>query len=619
MLRRGGLPCASAWGAFLISCLIATPPAFGELGADQLAILANRNLPESLAVARHYANRRGVPVDRIVSLDLPLNETIGRSEYEQHLVLPTRRALEEKGLTTQVRALVTTYGVPLRVAAPLPTEQQQKWIKDATERHKQARFHLEKLEEWVKQIAPLNGSTDSPPSGGDGNGKSADPQAGPADAAVERVATALKEAASRVQQMRTRRQTDKDEKDLNRFLVQFGGTAAYIRTLQPTPQADKQQVRDELDKLGREVAIVDGMIRTLGGSPSDANRQRAYRLVQQIQGLRGVLAFSNGELEAFSYKDGDAGLDSELSLLWWDSDSYRIAGRLANPMHHASPPPTGPLLPILMVSRLDAPTPQLAMQMVDQALETERTGLAGKVYVDARGQKPGPPLSYGSYDQSLRDLAALVRRATSYEVVLEDTERRFSNPGEAPDVALYVGWYRLRNYEDAFTFKPGAIGYHIASGEAVSIHNPDEPGWCKNALERGIAVTLGPTGEPYLDSFPLPQEFFGLLLTGRYSVVEAYFLTTRFLSWRMVLFGDPLYNPWRGRGTVRERDLAPLFAKEGGHAGGLPVAPSDVMFNDPIKTGHRIKLQREATLGRIDQFMNQLEQRSRNRSSAPTP
>jgi hypothetical protein len=281
MRRRAWLPCASAWGGFLISGLIATSPVFGELRADQLAILANRNLPESLAVARHYADRRGIPGDRIIALDLPLNETIGRSEYEQNLVLPTRRALEEKGLTTQVRALVTTYGIPLRVASPKPTDQHQAWAKDATERQKQARFHLEKLEEWVKQVAPQNGATHPAPSGRNGNEKSADPPTGTADQAVERVDAALKEAASRMQQVRDRRQAEKDSKDLSRFIVRFGGTAALVRNLQPTPEADKQQVRDDLEKLGRELVIVDGMIRALEESPSDTNRQRAYRLVQR--------------------------------------------------------------------------------------------------------------------------------------------------------------------------------------------------------------------------------------------------------------------------------------------------------------------------------------------------
>jgi len=79
-------------------------------------------------------------------------------------------------------------------------------------------------------------------------------------------------------------------------------------------------------------------------------------------------------------------------------------------------------------------------------------------------------------------------------------------------------------------YNTGAIGYHIASGKAISLHNPSERGWCKNALERGITVTLGPTGEPYLDVCPPPTEFFGLLLTGRYSLIEIYYLSTRYIS-----------------------------------------------------------------------------------------
>ena len=126
-------------------------------------------------------------------------------------------------------------------------------------------------------------------------------------------------------------------------------------------------------------------------------------------------------------------------------------------------------------------------------------------------------------------------------------------------MALYVGWYRLRQYEDAFTFRPGAIGYHMASAEAVSIHSASEPGWCKNALERGITATLGSIGEPYLDTFPEPIEFAALLMTGQYSLVETYYLTSRWVSWRMVLFGDPLYNPWKATPAAKRSALT-MFA-----------------------------------------------------------
>jgi len=49
-------------------------------------------------------------------------------------------------------------------------------------------------------------------------------------------------------------------------------------------------------------------------------------------------------------------------------------------------------------------------------------------------------------------------------------------------------------------------------------------------MEGELTVTLGPVGEPYLDAFPLPMEFFGLLFSGKYSLVKAYNLSVRYLS-----------------------------------------------------------------------------------------
>jgi uncharacterized protein (TIGR03790 family) len=352
------------------------------------------------------------------------------------------------------------------------------------------------------------------------------------------------------------------------------------------------------------------MIQELTEIPSDVNRKKAYQLAERMFGFQGILHLATAEIESFSYQAGDACLDSELSLLWWDSDMYRIAGRIPNPFYYGrilSVENPRPSIPILMVSRLDAPTPELAKRLVDHAVETEQRGLSGKVYVDAQGlNSGGSPLGYGYYDQSLRNLAALFRRRTSYEVVLDNAERRFSLPREAPDVAVYVGWYKLRSYEDAFTFLPGSIGYHIASAEAISIHNPAELGWCKNALERGITVTLGSTDEPYLDSFPVPDEFFALFLTGHYSLVEVYTMTSRYTSWRMILFGDPLYNPWRGKRYVR--DLRGVLRSESTHQSDLPLAPSELTLKDPLKAREETRQAREDLSARISRFLKQLDQ-----------
>jgi hypothetical protein len=192
-------------------------------------------------------------------------------------------------------------------------------------------------------------------------------------------------------------------------------------------------------------------------------------------------------------------------------------------------------------------------------------------------------------------LHQFVTEHTTYRSQLENTEARFQRPGAAPDVVFYSGWYRLRQYEDAFTFRTGAIGYHMASAEAVSLHGPGEAGWCKNALDHGIAATLGSVGEPYLDAFPEPLEFAALLMTGQYSLVESYYLTSRWVSWRMVLVGDPLYNPWKSRPAAKRSALT-MFPL-------APIAPSDQAFADPLLAKDDVKRLQSQSRIRLDAIL----------------
>ena len=581
-----------------MSVSTAVSSALAELTADHVAILANRNSPDSLAVARHYAERRGIPAERILQLDLPIHETMSRNAYEERLVGPVRAMLEAKGLAPTISVLITTYGVPLRIDAPRPNESERRWVKDAAERQRFARGYLAQIPEWAARVAPAPSSEDpsSPPSKpktleGDG-------------LLLEQVNHAISAAIGRLKQAESREARGTIQQwnqQLARIMIQAGGTAALVRNI----ESGDLQTKTNVLKLREQVLSAQTAIRSLTEVPSDTNRKQAYQLTDRVFGLEGILRLATAETDTYNYKDGDASLDSELSLLWWDRGQYPVAGRFPNPLFYGNGSIGDPSsrVPVIMVSRLDAPTPQLAMNLVERAIETEQRGLTGNAYIDSRGIQPDGTVGYGYYDQGLRDLADLLRTRSTYPVVLEDTERRFSQRGDAPEVAIYAGWYKLRSYEDAFTFNPGAIGYHIASGEAVSIHDPTEAGWCKNALERGITVTLGPTGEPYVDAFPLPNEFFALLLTGRYALAEAYALTTRYVSWRMVLFGDPLYNPWRGRGIVEETET--VVKRLRGRTGAIPIAPFTLPFDDPLKSRKELKRQRETALHQAQLFFDQ--------------
>jgi hypothetical protein len=63
--------------------------------------------------------------------------------------------------------------------------------------------------------------------------------------------------------------------------------------------------------------------------------------------------------------------------------------------------------------------------------------------------------------------------------------------------------------------------------------------------------------EPYTLGFPKPAEFFGFLVTGKYTLVECYSRTVVFNSWMTVLVGDPLYNPFARRPRLRPEQVRP--------------------------------------------------------------
>ena len=587
-------------------------PTQGEVLPDEVAVVANKNSADGMAVARHYAERRAIPPEHILALDLPATETITRLDFQDRLLAPVRKSLESKGLARKIRVLVTTYDVPLKVQAPQPTTQERAWLKDATERQRFAKTYLEKIAGHADRIGidrdakPLEPSP--PPSTGEPTSA-----LGADQTLIDRVRQSMQAAARRlkhIQQGSPDADVQRWTGELTRLTAQAGGKAALVQNVQPAPGADAGQAKAQLIKLQRQIKAGEQVIQILAETPSDVNRKRAYYLAERIFGLQGVLRMADAEIEVFGYKDADASVDSELALLWWDRGMYRISGRLPNPLYYENPVLAGKVsvrLPILMVSRLDGPTADLSRQLVDQAIEAETRGLGGTVYVDARGIEPDGAVNYGYYDQGLRNLAALLRDVKSYEVVLDNAERRFSQRGEAPNVAVYVGWYRLRWYEDAFTFNRGAIGYHIASAEAVSVRDPKETGWCKNAIEHGIAATIGSTDEPFVDAFPLPDEFFALLLTGRYSLVEAYTLTTRWTSWRMVLFGDPLYNPWKKRGLLGEEKTV-IKTIRGMSAPG--TGPLVLPFPDPLGGREQLTAQRAKILAEVGALMDDLERQA---------
>jgi len=244
-----------------------------------------------------------------------------------------------------------------------------------------------------------------------------------------------------------------------------------------------------------------------------------------------------------------AALDSELSLV--KKDQYDLSLWLPNPFY----------LPyknikkmaisreeLIMVSRLDGPDADTVKRIIDDAIATEANGLHGNGCFDARWKEPdnGKKVSgYALYDKLIHLTAKAAQNSGLLSKVIKDDEDKLFQVGECPNTALYCGWYSLAKYVDAFTWAKGSIGYHIASSECATLKAGNSQVWCKRMLEEGIAATIGPVGEPYVESFPNPAIFFSFLLDGYLSLVECYYVSLPFVSWKMALVGDPLNQPFR--------------------------------------------------------------------------
>ena len=282
------------------------------------------------------------------------------------------------------------------------------------------------------------------------------------------------------------------------------------------------------------------------------NANEIASLVRISRGLVGELDFWSTVKQIDPASKTSAAVDSELTMLL--APQYSKANWLPNPFldkFNAIPGIEQIRNQTIMVARLDGPTPEIAKRLVDDAIWVEEHGLDGVFYIDARGlDSSNKGNYYAEYDHHLHKLQQILSEKSSMTVVLDNKPELFPEQC-CPEAALYCGWYSLTKYVDSFKWQRGAVGFHVASGEAKTLKAPGSQVWCKRMLEEGVAATLGPVEEPYLQSFPLPDVFFPLLMTGNSPLVEVYYRSTPFLSWRQLLIGDPLYAPFRKKPALK--------------------------------------------------------------------
>ncbi len=96
------------------------------LGPHELLLLANRNSPRSIELARDYAALRQVPDANIVTLDLPYPASLDMApaDFNRLILDPAQSAARAQGIGDHILAWVYSVDFPIRITSTPPTSLQ---------------------------------------------------------------------------------------------------------------------------------------------------------------------------------------------------------------------------------------------------------------------------------------------------------------------------------------------------------------------------------------------------------------------------------------------------------------------------------------------------------------
>jgi uncharacterized protein (TIGR03790 family) len=283
----------------------------------------------------------------------------------------------------------------------------------------------------------------------------------------------------------------------------------------------------------RYLVLCYGMPAHVTGPPP-AEVEDTQLLRKQLKGkhIHLVDAFQEGRMART-----EASVDGELSLLLMRDVPLR--GFFPNPLYQDPGQKNG--RNILRVTRLDGPSPEAVMRMVDNAMAGEQHGLKGRAYVDEDGRGGG----FAKGNAWMAKTAEVFEKL-GYDMSHDTRRATFHGSDRFDAPVLYAGWYASnRNGPFAlsgWSFPEGAVAAHLHSFSARPIRSTSK-GWVGPLVDRGVSATFGNVAEPYLSLTHQFDAFFVALVNGWNFGDAAYFALSG-LSWQAVAIGDPLYRPF---------------------------------------------------------------------------
>lgn len=193
-----------------------------------------------------------------------------------------------------------------------------------------------------------------------------------------------------------------------------------------------------------------------------------------------------------------------------------------------------------LVARLDGYTREQCLKLVDNSLAARP--VKGPFLLH---QGPAhPEIQFVNDALKAADTVLKNKRMES----LYDTDDKF--PGNYKNLMGYYSWGSNDHHFDkaaynSLGFAPGAIAETVVSTSGRTFTDPKAPGQSLIAdlIAQGVTGCKGYVSEPYADAIAVAPLLFDRYTIG-FSLVESFYMASRYLCWKDVVIGDPLCAPY---------------------------------------------------------------------------
>lgn len=328
--------------------LICASAASAALAPDEIALIVNRAAPEGVELAAFYARARGIPVDRVIQLDLPNTDEMPFDQYDRDVVPTVRQFLHDRGLEQKVRCLVTFYGVPLRIADRTSSPRDKNELAQLTKSAQRITDQINARVTDAEKRAAAVDATFKPPS---------------TEPSAQALAIRLQRAMQTIERAGQQSSDPAVQRDLAKYMTDMiAWVTAPVNdddapATNQVPTSAPSQAPAELEKLVQQLQ-------------DPTARESAREQARRSLGIFGYWRVLQAQIDHLTPEGTGAAFDNELALLWWPP--YKRASWQPNPLNPVFREMRMPRA--VMVMRLDAPTPQIVRDIVTNSMAVEREG-----------------------------------------------------------------------------------------------------------------------------------------------------------------------------------------------------------------------------------------------------